>query len=352
MSTPQRQQPLGVIDRLLEDPYRFGFFQAVRLFEHWFLQRGTETAAEVRSRRLRFRNSLSLAFPASEIAGLRVIDDGPDGIEGIELTPAFIGLLGASGTLPNFYTEMLAQRELYQRDEAGRAFMDMFLHRAVVLFYQAWRKHRLPVQFEADRRNHFMPMVLALAGIGMPSLRERLRAREGGVSDDALAYFSGTLQRRPVSAEALQRTLSAYFRVPVRVDSFVGRWFGLPRDNQSELGRHNIGLGLSAVVGERVWQRDLRLRLVVGPLSQAMFRRFLPGGTAALALRELLTLMTGVTLEYEIRLALRAAEVRGICLGGRPDNPGGAMLGWNGFLATRSANADRLDAGYDLHALA
>ena len=31
MSTPQRRQPVGVIARLLAEPHRFGFFQAVRL---------------------------------------------------------------------------------------------------------------------------------------------------------------------------------------------------------------------------------------------------------------------------------------------------------------------------------
>jgi len=377
MPTSQRPQPLGVIDRLLDEPHRFGFFQAVRLLERWFVQQEGLQPSEVLSHRVKFRNSLSMAFPASEIAQFDAIASARDAndqddkrdhldadigsantrqssdIERIELTPAFMGLLGIGGTLPAFYTELFAQRELYQKDSAGRAFMDIFLHRAVVLFYQAWRKHRLAIQFEADRKNHFLPMLLAVAGVGHPSLRDRLHAREGGVSDDTLAFFSGTLQQRPVSASVLQRVLAQHFAIPVKLEQFVGRWFSLPEDNQTRLGGTDTGLGSGAVVGERIWQRDLRMRLTLGPMPREKFSRFLPGGPGALALRELLTMMTGVTLEYEVRLALRAQDVRGVCLGGdEGGSQGGARLGWDGFLATQAANEDRADAGYDIHAIA
>jgi type VI secretion system protein ImpH len=368
-----------VIARLLAEPQRFGFFQAVRLLDRWFGPRERGGSAAVLSNRLRFRNNVSLAFPASEIAELKVIEAEPalldvelptvagalddvveasttaaaapprESIDHIELTPAFMGLLGMGGALPTFYTEMLAERETYHRDTAARAFLDIFQHRAVALFYQAWRKHRLPVQYEVDRRHHFLPLVLALAGVGQRGLRERLHGDEGGVADDTLAFFSGMLQQRPVSAGTLKQVLAEYFRIPVQVDQFIGRWFTLPPGSATSLGLANAALGASALVGERVWQRDLRMRLTIGPMPRAQFHRFLPGGTAALALRELLTMLTGVTLEYELRLALHAAEVQGT----RLDAAGaGAHLGWDSFLVTRPETRDRHDAGYDIHALA
>jgi type VI secretion system protein ImpH len=378
MPTPKRRQPLAVIARLLAEPHRFGFFQAVRLLDRWFGKRERGGSAAVLSNRLRFRNSLSLSFAASEIAELKIIDAVPaaidlelptvagalsevvdaglapgaprlEAIERIELTPAFMGLLGVSGALPTFYTELLAERETYHRDTAARAFLDIFQHRAVALFYEAWRKHRLPVQYEADRRNHFLPHVLALAGVGQRGLRDRLHGDEGGVADDTLAYFSGLLQQRPVSAGMVRQMIADYFRVPAAVDQFVGRWFTLPAGSATSLGMANAVLDSSAVVGERVWQRDLRMRLTLGPMARAQFHRFLPGGKAALALRELLTLLTGVSLEYEVRLALRADEVQGM----RLDAGGvGAHLGWDSFLVTQAQPHDRHDAGYDIHALA
>jgi type VI secretion system protein ImpH len=293
------------------------------------------------------------------------LDDGGLGqIQRFELTPSFMGLLGINGALPMYYTEQLARRELYHRDTAARAFLDIFQHRALTLFYEAWRKHRLPLQFEQDRRRHFLPMVLAVAGLGQNALRDRLSPREGGVADDALAFYAGALQKRPVSAATISRLISQYFRVPVKLDQFVGRWFSLPPSHQTSLGMGNAALGRSALMGERVWQRDLRMRLTLGPMKRERFVRFLPGGTGERALRQLLTLMTGVTLEYEVRLCLAAQEVRpvqlsppaedhtGAGLGTAGAEGEGARLGWDTFLITRDNSSDRADAGYDIHALA
>ncbi|KQP12615.1 type VI secretion system baseplate subunit TssG [Pseudorhodoferax sp. Leaf267] len=368
MSTPQRPEPVAVVAQLLDDPYRFGFFQAVRLLQRWLQQGQGLDAAQVLRQRIGFRNSLSLAFAPSEIAALKLLHNAPAhdqanapaagtdprrpdaaAVQRIELTPAFFGLLGAGGALPTHYTEQLAEREAGQRGpdrDAPRAFYDIFLHRATVLFYEAWRKHRLPVQFEADRRNRYLPLMLSMAGLGHRGLRDRLRARDGGVSDDAVAFYAATLQRRPVSAVALQRVLQHYFDVPVRLDNFIGRWFTLPEDNRSQLGLANMRLGHDLIMGDRVWQRDLRLRLHFGPLPWRNFERFLPGGPAAIALKELLALLTGTTLEYEVRLTLRAAEVKGSRL-----DSGAPRLGWNSFLLTRASLTDRSDAGYDLLAL-
>ncbi len=362
MNLPRQGRPklTSSIDRLLAEPHRFSFFQAMRLLEQW-LERAPDGAASL-AQRVRFRNSLSLAFPPSEIASLRafaasggaVTARDIDRVAHIEIVPAFAGFLGVSGALPPFYTRLFAEHELQHRDGSARGFLDIFLQRAMLLFYAAWRKQRLALQFEADRELHFKPMVLSLVGFGEPALRDRLQPERGGVADSTVAYYAGLLRHRPLSAVALQGVLAEYFGVPVRIESFVGRWLPLPAENQSSPGLCHSVLGRNAVVGERVWQRDLRLRLTLGPLTRPRFVRFLPGGAAALALRELLLLVCGVTLEYEVRLLLRAAEVSPARLDERreaaPDESAGAWLGWDTFLAdpAQPSPEDRADPGYAL----
>ncbi len=401
MPTAQRRASVGVIAELLQTPQQFSFFQAVRLLERW-LAEGDGKGQGLS--RLNFRNTLSLSFPASEIESLIVhrhgegagaarvptgggglkpaepvsaleavrrassvaADEVPGDVQShevarIDLTPAFMGLLGVSGALPLYYTETLAERELYHKDHAARAFMDVFSHRALALFYQAWRKHRMAVQYEGAQRQRFLPEVLALAGLGQRGLRERLAGMQGGVHDEALAFHAGTLQRRSLSARQMQQVLQSYLRVPVRIDQFVGRWYRLPEEARGHLGMIVGGragqvpttgvLGQSAMLGERVWQRDLRMRVVLGPLNRATLQRFLPGGQGAAALKSWLTMLNGVALEYEINLTLQQDEVQG-CTLSSSRTPQEARLGWDTFLQTRPADRDRSDVHYDIHAAA
>lgn len=366
--SPGAPVPRSALQALQAEPHRSSFVQAVRLLELHFTRRGMD-ANEIFTRRLRFGQSLSLAFPASEIASLSAQAEPPESagtepaveaapfaqahlaqahLAQAHLVPAFMGFLGAGGTLPSFYTELLAERETLHRDRSARAFLDIFQQRAVSMFYAAWRKHRLPVRFERDRHNEYLPLLLALAGLGQRPLQQRLAPRQGGVADDTLAFFAGHLQRRTPSAASLRQMLSEYFQVPVLVESFVGRWFELPRAQHALLGVSAVQLGGGAVAGERVWQRDLRLRLHIGPLRRTQFQRFLPGGPAQRALRELLQLLTGGTLEFEVRLTLHADDVAPAAL--HPAQ--GPRLGWDGFLVTRTVQDHRSDAGYDLAALA
>jgi type VI secretion system protein ImpH len=357
MPTPQRRDSPGLIDQLFEDPHRFEFFQAVRLLERT-LTRQHGQSADLLPTQLRFRNSSSLSFPSSEIESLKVrwkqAGEGggePRELEHIEITPAFMGLLGVSGALPYVYTEQIAQRELYQKDFAARSFLDVFSHRVLALFYKAWKKSRLQLQYETDRRNRFAPMVLALAGIGQTPLTDRLRPEAGGVNDEGLAFFAGALQQRTLSARQLQQLLSRYLKVPVRIEQFRGRWYTLPPEARTVLGLSGGQLGRNALSGERVWQRDLRVGVVLGPLDRRMFQRFLPGAPGATALRELLTLLSGVSLEYEIKIMLRADAVSSSSLGsGR--SPLAGRLGWDTYLQTRASSVDRSDVRYDIHAAA
>lgn len=357
MPTPQRRHSTGLIDQLFEDPHRFEFFQAVRLLERTLNARHGPSADLLPSQ-LRFRNSSSLAFPASEIESLKVHWKEVEAnggtateVDRIDITPAFMGLLGVSGALPHVYTEQIAQRELYQKDFAARSFLDLFSNRVLALFYKAWKKSRLQLQYETDRRNRFAPMVLALAGLGQTPLTDRLQADAGGVDDEGLAFFAGMLQQRTLSASQLQRMLSRYLKVPVRIEQFCGRWYTLPPEARTALGQGGGQLGRNALSGERVWQRDLRVRVMLGPLDHRMFLRFLPGAPGATALREILTLLSGVSLEYEISIVLRADAVQSSSLGSdRP--PLAGRLGWDTYLQTRPSPVDRSDVRYDIHAAA
>lgn len=361
MQTTQRRFEPSVIERLFAQPCRFQYFQAVRMLELWLRRNGLPHDDAVASF-LRFQNSISLDFAPSQLEALApeprelATDASALGaalrggqLKYVRVTPAFMGFLGVAGALPLHYTERIATHQLYEKDEGPRAFLDTFSNRALALFYEAWRKYRLELKYQLDGKDQFLPLLLSLAGLGNASLRQRLAGDGAGVLDESVGFFAAAMRHRPPSAVLVGQVLSEYFGQRIAVSQFVGCWYDVPREQQSTLGGGNALLGATAMVGARVWQRDLRLRLTIGPLARCHFDAFLPGGAAALALEKMLAMFTGLTLEYEVQLVLRAADVQGIALA----VPGsGGRLGWDSFLITGGEARDRADVRYELHVLA
>jgi type VI secretion system protein ImpH len=338
MRTPPQQPAAGLIARLLAEPQRFEFFQAVRLLTLWLGEHGVPPQRAL-ERHLRFRNSLSLSFPAGQVEAI-ARQRGEDGaLPQFHLTPTFMGLLGAHGALPAHVTERIADWEAAQPDaqlaEAPRAFLDIFTTRMLALFYDAWRKYRVE-QAVADGSDGFLPMLLALGGFS-PGLPHE------GIEDSTLARYAGVLGQRPASAVVLARVLTDHFRVPVALQEGIGHWDRLAPGEQSAIGNPNAVLGQAALLGERCWRPDLRVRVRIGPLGRAQFERFLPRGAGARALRTLLGLFGAPTLSYEIVLVLARGELRPMRLAGGPQR-----LGRDGFLITAPAAGDRADMVYDM----
>ena len=337
MRAPQRQPGAGisngmsdgVVADLLRHPQRYEFFQAVRLLVRWLGRQGIAPEHAL-SGLIRFRNSLGLAFPASEI---EAIDPTTEGVPAVRITPSLMGLLGVMGTLPLHYTERFAAWELAVRDEGPRAFLDLFSSRQVALFYRAWCKYRVRHAFEPGV-DHFMPLLLALAGV-------RQRA-EGEESKDAasLAWFAAPLRSRVVSAESIAGVLKSYFRVPLRVEQFTGRWDVLEPGQRTRLACSNCVLGEGATAGARLLHPELGIRIRLGPVDASVFERFLPGAPGAKALSALLNRFAIEVPYRELQVVLRREDVDGACLDGL------ARLGLDGFLCTGAGRRDRDDVCY------
>ena len=333
-----------MIERLLAEPQRFEFFQAVRLLLLWLEERGVPPAQALDAH-LRFANSLSLRFPASDLEALALVHDKPSHPAiprpQFRLTPSFMGLLGAHGTLPAHYTERIQAWIAAEQDEAPRAFLDMLSNRMLALFYGAWKKYRVE-HLAAGTRDGFLPLLLALAGFPPGS-----HAPLPGVDDTVPARYAGMLRQRPASGAVLARMLSEVLRVPVALQEFAGHWDRLDLAERTALGGVNAVLGQAALLGARSWRPDLRVRVRIGPLDSAQFERFLPHGSGAAALRTLLGLFAAPTLSYEVVLVLRADRLGALRLGAHS-----RRLGLDSYMVTAPAGADRDDMRYELRPMA
>lgn len=320
----------GRLPALDAEPYRFEFFQAVRLLERSDPQRSpVGRFVAPNSEVVRFSAAQSLAFPASEIQSLQRREQGPP-----LMSVNFMGLTGPLGVLPVVYTTFVMSR-IRERDLTLRDFFDIFNHRMISLFYRAWERSRFAVSYERDGRGPLSHHLLALIGLGTAGLQDRQ-----AVADVSLIFYSGLLAQRPRSAQALRQVLEDYFDVPVAIEQFAGGWSRLAESDQCYLGARtgvSTELGLGAVVGDEVWYIQSRVRIVLGPLSLRSYLDFLPGGAAHETLRAFTRLVGEQELDFEVQLILKREEAP-LCVLGE-EREGAAMLGWLSW--ARSAPLDR-----------
>jgi type VI secretion system protein ImpH len=293
MQTPAWRDRTGLIGQVFERPQRFDFFQAVHLLDVWLHRQGTRHTLESA---LRFTNSISLGFPPSQVEALSI------DCARIRITPAFIGFLGVKGALPYCYTETIAAQVHGDKDESGRAFIDCFSQRSVMLFYRAWQKCRIEYRFHRDGRDEFLDMQLALAG-------HAGRTGEALIPAEAIAHYAALLRQRPVSAALLSAVLNDYFGVPIRIEPFVAAWETLRKDELPALGKpQQCRLG-TMILGSRYRTRDTWVRLWIGPLTRQEYDHYHRDGEGGKALKAMLALFAVSELRFEVRLILRAQDV-------------------------------------------
>jgi type VI secretion system protein ImpH len=349
MSPTKRRIDADLIDYLREEPYRFEFFQAVRLLLGRYRQNSSQHDQDVLGRVIQFRSSVSLAFPPSEIESLEFeldTDDPETAFKRVTLTPAFIGLTGPLGVMPRHYTQYVAERETYHRDRATRAFLDIFTSRAVAIFYQSWLKYKLHLQYEADRNKHFLPLVLGLAGLSSKDSTSRVGLYEE-FSPETLAYYAGPLRERPQSVQWFPRIVTDHFGMPCHAEQFVGQWMDFPSEELTCLGSSHCALGVETFCGGRYWDRQSKVRVTIGPMRKAQFEDFLPGGKAGKKIGLLFRLMVGATFDCEVRLKLDCRDIDAAAL--RCD-AGPARLGFSAWLTSCPITRDAQDTAYLLQA--
>jgi type VI secretion system protein ImpH len=352
----------SVKGELFRAPYRFDFFQAVRLLEHSLREQarggavrgahpgeqGVGRDAHPADEVARFRAHPSLSFPAGALSEIRVgqAPKSPPGRRPPELIVTFLGLTGPNGVLPRHYTEMLLQR-IRERDYSLRDFLDLFNHRVISLFYRAWEKYRLPIGYErsqlddpAGQPDVATNGLFCLVGLGTDKLRGRLET-----DDEVFLHYCGHFAHFPRSAVALESLLADHLEMPVQVLQCQGQWLHLDRDDQARMpwprdpeGRNNQ-LGFSVVVGERVWEVQSKFRLRIGPLTWRQFRTLMPNGRSLRPLCEITRTYVGPTLDFDVQPVLKFEEVPPCRLSS--DAEEGPYLGWNTWMPASSSVSAR-----------
>jgi type VI secretion system protein ImpH len=322
MESAKRGQGSAVTRHLSEQPYSFSFFQSVFLLERLCAEKKPlGVALSPKDEPVKFRVRPGFAFPASEISALRFFETESRA----EMDVTFMGLIGPSGVLPHWYNELCLER-VKNKDSSLVDFLDMFHHRLISLFYLAWKRSRITVNFQSGGNDRFSARLRSLIGLGSGS-----GTLPQGIRAESLLYFSGLIARRSPSVSAIESAVSHFAGQKAVIHQFVERAIELPRSERTSIGRANSALGENVVCGSLVWENTSKFRIDLGPMGSAEFSKFLPGKELLRSIFSLVRFIVGIEYEFDLRLILKRDQVAPCMLGG--SRSGFApLLGWSTWL--------------------
>jgi type VI secretion system protein ImpH len=324
------RDPVEVFALLEKQAHQMDYFQILRLLENAFPDK-PRIGESLRPRDdvVRFCQIPELIFHANSVSHFT-----PATNEGAaRLYVNFFGLMGANAPMPTHLTEYARDRLRNSGDATLTRFLDVFHHRLLAMFYRARAMSEPTISLDRADNDRFSNFLGSFFGIGSPALRER-----DPVSDFAKLHFAGLLANKTRPASGLVTVLREYFKLPIKLEQFVGHWMHLPIEARSALGApEGAQLGISTVLGERVWDSQNKFRLIVGPLEYAEYCRMLPGGESMQRLVAWVRNYVGDALEWDVKLILKKEEIPPLKLGGD------TRLGLSTWLASKKHPQDAED---------
>lgn len=298
--------PCAALGELEARPWSFDFHQALRRIEAAFPQ--LPRAGEAPSPRLepvRLGQDSSLSFAPAAVSRFEAPTTDSKGRLGV----GFLSLLGPHGPLPLHVTE-LAHTRARAGDTALLEFLNLFQHRMLLLFHRAWARADAAAREDRPEDGAFRRYLSALSG------QVSAGAAQSDATQRAHWAFTACFLHPARAPEGLETVLRQYFGCAARVRCFIPDWLEIPASLGWRLGSREAGqLGVSSVVGRRVFLPSQKFRVELGPLSHGDFERLLPGTPAFAELSALLASYAGPELRWELLLLLERSERPSLRLG-------------------------------------
>ncbi|MCA0012071.1 type VI secretion system baseplate subunit TssG [Mesorhizobium sp. B292B1B] len=283
----------------------------------------------------RLGQHVRLAFSARDLVHFRGAMDGKPA----RVTIANLGLLGPEGPMPLHLTRWVLDR-LSQRWFAGADaqltsdttfvdFVNILQHRMIALYYRAWADAQPAVQVERAVGGRIRAMLAAMAGIGLPGTQNI-------ELDTVKLRQAASLASQVEGPERLTLFLAEAFKVPVQIKEFIAAWTTIPAGLQTCLAKAYAALGRGATIGPRVFSRQSRIELRVGPLKYDDFKAFLPGSQRLKLFKQAVREMVGESLDVDLRIVLARDAVP-------PPRIGAVQLGRTAWLARPAERGDADD---------
>ncbi len=237
---------------------REDFFSLVRHYENNFIRECAlkgEAASRIgedghpSNEVIRFKSIPSLGFSLDSI---RLKEADSSSMSQYEYLVSFIGLLGASGVLPQHYIKLALER-IKHGDFALSDFIGIFEHRLISLYYKSLGKYKLPVQYEnseGKETDHFSLSLKSFASC---------------YGDNPVQiFYSGHYAKSNRPLSNLELMIAELVQARVTTRSMVGCWLPIMLRDRCQIGRQgkNHQLGAGVILGKRYW--DIQSKIIIG----------------------------------------------------------------------------------------
>jgi len=346
MATTRRRKITRVVEKLFSEPYRYSFYQAVRVLQVFARSKNAEpkdigpVGFDVipHKEAVHFSASPRLSYPGTEVSRIKVHPAKKESAGSPpNLVVNFMGLTGPKGILPTYYTELQQHRQR-EKDTGLQDFFDLINHRTLSLFYRAWQKYQLPVLYELH--NHYPSLgstdaitkaLHCLVGNGDETVRKQLP-----IPGENILYFAGQYCGIRRSGPSLELMLQACFQIPAKLNQFEGEWVENAPDDRVQIGigrrGRNNQLGVNVILGKKVYIIEGKFQVELGPLSKEQFETIKPGSDQFKALCRLTQSFVGAELLFNVRMKVSSEAISRFGLGaGLEQEP---RLGWNTWLVS------------------
>ena len=314
-----QQSPL--LRALVNHPQAFDFFQAIRLLDYAHHKNIGCDKNENQHQKILSQDWIQFGVFSKNVFPVAAIEK-IDFLKNLKLDNRlipfvqinFMGLTGVRGVLPEHYTERLLM-SWHQGDHVVSDFFDMFHHRLILLFYGAWKKNHFWVNYELNQLSQnktdvFTQMVQSFSGVPA-ALSENLPSPKANL----FKFYASLFSKRVRSAFGLESLLGEYFKLPIQILPFQGRWLMLEKFDCSIIGiisslhSQYHELGKNMVLGQRRWCVQNNFTIVVGPLKYSQFEPFSPDKKILPELVKIVKWYINKELNFNIQFELMAKEV-------------------------------------------
>jgi type VI secretion system protein ImpH len=285
-----------LINVLQKKGSEFNFFQAMALLEEYFGGADTNHDSSA-TNKIKFTANPEICFPAGDISSIK-----KSNAEKIEFQLSFMGLIGVSSPLPNYFIEYGAEHSFEKA--ALTDFLNIFDNRIYNLFYLAWKKYRAVPSWRECGDYYLFNCASSIAGFDALDLAPE---------DAMLLSYTGLFAGGPRNAEGLAEIIAGCLGgVKVFIEQWAPRWMKV-----NEIRKIGVNLCLSenSTLGERIFDRSGKFNVVLELCESDPLENFIPGSYAISQVKKIVKVFLPQPLAYEIQVKFAPASLIPVVLG-------------------------------------